>query len=100
MFLFHLLFKPEHSCWELRIVALKLIRREIARMMLVEILHNMESAAVDVEMDIPCFKVGRERFPDRYLRMQCLYRAPCGIAYSFAVDFRLYEQQFKVAVSA
>ena len=68
-FSFHLFFKPEHSSRELRIVALKLIRREISRMMLVEILNDMESASVDVEMDIPCFKVGSERLPDRYLRM-------------------------------
>lgn len=39
-FSFHLFFKPEYSSRELRIVALKLIRREISRMMFVEILND------------------------------------------------------------
>ncbi len=49
-------------------------------MMIVEELHDMESAAVHIEVDIPFLKIRRNSFPDSYFRVQLFHCAPRGIA--------------------
>ena len=56
------------------------------RMMLVEELNGMESAAVDVEVDIPAVEIRGAGFPHLYLRMQRLYSLPDGLADTYAIN--------------
>lgn len=57
-----------------------------------------ESAAIDIEVYITLFKIRRNGFPDRDLRMHCFDFTPCRISDAFAVNVRRYEQQFKLTV--
>ena len=51
----------------------------------VEEFYNVEAAAVHIEVDVPLFKIRRNRLPDGNLRMQPFHRAPCGILPLMAV---------------
>ena len=76
------LLKPEHSIWKLFIYQLSCI--QIIRIGMVAIikLHDMESKAIDVKVDVPRFKVRCYRLPDFHLRMKFLDFTPCGIRYT------------------
>ena len=50
-------------------------------MMFIQIFYDMESAAVDIKVNISCFKIRCDCLPHSNFRMQFLYRTPCGIAY-------------------
>ena len=69
-------------------------------MVTVEKLHDVEAAAVDIEVDIPLFKIRRNGFPDRYFRVQPFHRAPGSVADALAVRLRRNEQQIEVAARA
>ena len=64
--------------------------------MAVEELHDMEPAAVEVEMDVPLLKVRRDGLPDLDFGMQLFHRALCGIAHAPAVDMRRNEQKIEI----
>ena len=52
-------------------------------------LNGMESAAVDVEMDIPAVEIRGAGFPYFYLWMHNLYGFPDGLADAFALNAHL-----------
>ena len=62
-------------------------------MMLIEELNGMESAAVDVEVDIPTVEIRGAGFPHLYLRMHRLYSLPDGLADTFALNTHLYIEE-------
>ena len=66
----------------------------------VEILHDMESATVDVKVDVARFEVGGRRLPHRHLGVQILDEAPGCIADALAMDFGVDKQQLQFAVIA
>ena len=57
-------------------------------MMAVIEFHDMESAAIDVKVNVPLFEVRRNGFPNLDLRMKFFYRAPGSVSDAFAVSFR------------
>lgn len=81
-FLIHSFFKPEHPVvfFVFKPVFFACLRIVRVGMVTVEELHDMESAAVDVEMDIPFFKIGSDGFPYLHLRVELLDRAPRGVS--------------------
>ena len=65
-------------------------------MMLVEELNGMESAAVDVEMDIAAVKIRGAGFPHFYFRMQCFDSFPNCLSNTLTLHAYLHikERQF------
>ena len=61
------------------------IRMTRLRMERIEELHNMESALVDIEMDIPGLEVGSTGLPDFCFRIQAFHFLPGSRANAFAV---------------
>lgn len=57
-------------------------------MMAVEKLHDMEAAAIHVEVDVALLEIRSHRLPDLCLRMQPLDLALCGISDALTVRFR------------
>ena len=66
------------------------------RVMLIEKLNGMESAAVDVEMDIPAVEIRGAGFPDFYVWMHGLYGFPDGLADAFALNAHLHIEKCKL----
>lgn len=98
MTILHTLFKPKHSIGELFInTAVKSISH---RMVTVEELNDMKTAAIDVKVDIPRFKIRRYRFPNLDLRIHSFDLTPSGVTDTFAVSLRRYKQYFQLAVIA
>ena len=64
--------------------------------MLIEKLNGMESAAVDVEMDIPAVEIRGAGFPDFYVWMHGLYGFPDGLADAFALNAHLHIEKCKL----
>ena len=62
-------------------------------MMLVEKFNGMESAAVDVEVNIPTVEIRCAGFPHLYLRMHRLYSLPDGQANALALNTHLYIEE-------
>ena len=60
-------------------------------------LHDMESAAVHVKMDIPLFKVRGESLPDLNIGISFLDSLPCGKTYTLAVFLGRNEKQVEFA---
>jgi len=60
-------------------------------------LDNVETASIDVVVNIPFLKVGRDRFPYRHFRMQLFHGAPGGIADAPAVRFWRDKQKIEIA---
>ena len=56
-------------------------------------LNGMESAAVDVEVDIPAVEKRGTGFPYFYLRMHRLYGIPDGLADTFALNTHLTQDR-------
>ena len=63
------------------------------RVMRVEELNSMESAAVDVEVDIPAVEIRGTGFPYFNLWMHGLYSLPDGLADTFALNTHLYIEE-------
>ena len=55
----------------------------------------MEAAFVNVEVDVPLFKVGRMGFPYFCFRVQCLDCLPCRKTNTLAMAIHIDEQQLK-----
>ena len=49
-------------------------------------LDDMESAAVDIEMDVALLEVGRDGFPDADLGVHCLHGSPRCLSNTPAMD--------------
>jgi hypothetical protein len=62
-------------------------------MMLIEELNGMESAAVDIKMDIPAVEIRGAGFPHFNLWMHSLYGFPDGLANALALDTHLYIEE-------
>ena len=78
---FHPFLKLKQS-----VLLVKLLRHIGVWMMLVEELNGMESAAVDIKMDIPAVEIRGAGFPHFYLWMHGLYGFPDGLANAFALN--------------
>lgn len=78
----------------------KLLRHVGIRVMLIEELNGMESAAVDIKMDIPAVEIRGAGFPDFYLWMHGLYGFPDGLADTFALNAHFYIEECKFTHSA
>ena len=95
----HLLFKAEHTFMvSHRFITVLLIRSFCFGMMAVKEFDNVESAFVDVEVNIPGLKVRCAGFPDERFRIQPFDFLPCRIADALAVSFGVYKQQFQFIV--
>ena len=64
----------------------------------VEEFYSMESAFIDVEMDVPLFEVGRAGLPDNRFRVQAFHFLPGCKSDAFAVRFRNDEQKIEMVV--
>ena len=99
--LLHLFFKPEHTIkvFTLIIVLFAGLWIMRIRMMAVEEFDDMETAFVDIEMDIPCLEAGSTGLPDFCLRIQAFNFLPGRIADTFAVCPGMDKQQFQHIMS-
>ena len=99
-FSFHSLFKAEHAVKALALIVVFLACLRIMGigMMSVEELHDMETALVDIEVDVPGFEEGRAGLSDIRLRVQALYGLPGSIADAFAVGVGRNKQQIQMVV--
>ena len=88
LFVIYLLLKPEHTVGELLVKLLRKIGVVRIGVMRIIKLNDVKSAAVDVKMNVPLFKIRSHRFPHRDLRIQPFNLAPSSIADSLAVNFR------------
>ena len=86
---FHFL-EAEHTV-AVRIAAVGIVGGGVVA---VEILHDVETAAVDVEVDVALLEIGGRSLPHRHLGVQLLDEAPGGIANALAVYFGVDKQQF------
>ena len=96
--LLHLFFEPEHTIkvFTLVIVLFAGLRIMRIRMMAVEEFDDMETAFVDIEMDIPCLEAGSTGLPDFCLRIQAFNFLPGRLADTFAVCPGMDKQQFQL----
>ena len=74
----------------------KLLRHVGIRVMLIEELNGMESAAVDIKMDIPAVEIRGAGFPHFNLWMHGLYGFPDGLADTFALNAHLHIEECKL----
>ena len=81
----HPLLKPEHTLRKLLVNMLRQFRIIRVGMITVIEFHDMKAAAIDIEMYIPLFKIGRDRLLDLHLRVQFFYLAPSRIADTLAM---------------
>ena len=65
-------------------------------MVTVEELNDMESAAIDVKVDISRFKIRRDRTPNLDLRIHSFDLTPSDVPDTFAVSLRRYKQYFEL----
>ena len=86
--IFYPLLKPEHTVGELLIYMLRYIRFVRVGVLGIIKLNDLKSAAVDVKMNVPLFKIRSHRFSHSDLRIQPFNLAPSSIADSLAVNFR------------
>ena len=96
----HALFKAEHTAEVSTLIIVFFVGFRIMRirMMAVEKLDDMEPAFVDIEMDVPRFKVGSTRLPDFCFRIQAFNFLPGSIAYTFAVCCWRDKQQVQMVM--
>ena len=91
------LLKPEHTIRELLTYFMIGIRIVGIGMVAVIKLYDMETAAINVEVNIALFKIWSDGFPDLHFWMQLLDCAPSCIADSFAMCLGGYKQQVEIA---
>ena len=65
-------------------------------MMLIEELNGMESAAVDIKMDIAAVEIRGAGFPDFYVWMHGLYGFPYDLTDTFALNTHLHIEKCKL----
>ena len=94
----HLLLKPEHAAAIFVVFPLSGFGIMSIRVMAVKKLNDMETAFIDIKMDIPGLKVRRTGFPDLCIRIQPLNFFPGSEANPFAVSVRADKQQIQVVV--
>ena len=86
-----------HSFFKLKesVLLVELLRHIGIRVVLIEKLNGMESAAVDVEVYVAAVEIRSTGFPYFYFRMRGFYRFPDGLADTFALntDFHIEESQ-------
>ena len=66
--------------------------------MFVSKLHDVEAAAVNVEMDVPLLEMRCDGFPDLDFRVHGLHNLPRRMTDVFAVGFGQDTQQFQFAL--
>ena len=66
-------------------------------MILVVKLNNVKATPVDVEVDISCFKIRRDCFPDFYFGMKFLDFTPGFVSDTLAMAGRGYEQDIQIS---
>ena len=67
------------------------------RVMHVEELNGMESAAVDIKMDIPAVEIRGAGFPNFYLRMHRLDGLPDGLSDALTLNTDLHIEKCQFA---
>ena len=87
----HSLFKAEHPVIH-QIISLRVGIIRVG-MVTVEKLDDMESAAVDIKVDIALFKIRRDGLPNLHLRIHPLDLAPCCVPDTLAVDMGRNKEQ-------
>ena len=80
MDLLYFFLKPKHPVRKLFVHRSSHIRVVRVWMMAVEKLHDVEAAAIHVEVDIPLLEIRRDGLPDLDFRVQAFHRTPCGVA--------------------
>ncbi len=68
-------------------------------MLLVVILNNMKSALVDIEVDVPLFKIRSTSLPNFRFRVKSFYLRPNGLTYTLALNTMLHIQEIQMVVS-
>ena len=96
LFIHHLL-KPEHTIRKLLVYMLRHFRIIGIGVVTVIKFHNMKTAAIDIEMDIPLFKIRSDCLPDLHLRVQLFHLAPCGITNTLAVNEGRNKEYLKIS---
>lgn len=69
-------------------------------MFFVEELHNVESATIHIEVNVPSFKIRSAGFPDLHLGIHFFHFAPCCVSDAPAVSFGLNEEQVQLPMLA
>ena len=67
--------------------------------MLVPKLHDMESAAVDIEMYVALLEIRGDGLPNLDFRMHPLDRLPCSLADALAMGVGIHKKQFQLSFS-
>lgn len=89
LLLLHLLFKPE-AFRPVFISAVRIVRGLVVS---VEVFDNVESAFVDIEMDVPFLETRRYQFPHLCFGIHAFNLFPNGIPKSTAVAIRIDVEQ-------
>ena len=63
--------------------------------MIVPKLNDLETAAVDVEVDVALLEIGGDGLPDLDFWMHPLNGFPCRLADALAMNVRVHEEQFQ-----
>ena len=66
------------------------------RVRFAEEFYHMEAAFINVEVDVPLFKVRCMSFPNFCFRVQCLDCLPCSKTNTLAMAIHIDEQQLKL----
>ena len=94
--LFYSLYKVEHFIGAIVRVVFFVVRHWVRRLkMLAPKFVDLETAFVDVEMDIPLFKIGRTGFPHDRFGMEGFHRLPRAVADAFGMLFGSNEQNLQ-----
>lgn len=93
---FHDFDKAEHFVGA--VLLLTVLGRQIERVLCGEKLHDLETAFVEVKVDVPLFKIRGESFPHLGFGMQYLHCLSCAVSDAPAVDFRGGEQDIQLIV--
>jgi len=86
MTLFHSFLKAAEAIAARNIIGIILSR---LRVCFAEEFYHMEAAFVNVEVDVPLFKVGCMGFPDFRFRVQCLNGLPCSKTNTLAMAIHI-----------
>ena len=68
-------------------------------MLFVEILDNVKSALVDIEVDIPLFKIRSTCLPNFCFGVKSFNLSPNGLTYTLALNAMLHIQEIQMVVS-
>ena len=93
MTLFHSFLKAAETIAARNIIRIILSRLRVCS---AEEFYHMEAAFVNVEVNVPLFKVGRMGFPNLCFRVQCFDCLPCSKTNTLAMAIHIDEQQLKL----